>query len=230
MSRLICLSLYNDAVTDMTPLAGLATLQDLFIYNNKITAFPSMARMAALTYMDVSENSISDASPVTALPAIQTMLFDTNQITVIPPMASLKQLTGLDFDGNAITDLSPVTLIPSLQWLSMESCQVAVIPDLSNMSNLTTLDLCSNQVTDISGIAGTTKLIYLFLGNEPGLNTINALMTAYGHGAFVQGDIDLMNDPLADPNAGTVVATLNADGVEVDANATFPPTPTPVNQ
>jgi hypothetical protein len=66
-----------------------------------------------------------------------------------------------------------------------------------------------------------TSLNYLFLGNETSLNIINPLVTAYRYGSFRQGgDIDLMNDPLGEASAGSVISTLTAEGVEVDYNAT----------
>jgi internalin A len=155
-------------------------------------------------------------SPVTSLAALQTLTIYSNQISALPNLTGLSQLTGLSLDNNQITDMSPVTVLASLQWICMENNKVAVIPDLSGMVNLNTLDLCSNQVTDLSGVAGMANLVNLFLGNEPGLNVINALLTAYGNGSLRNGDVDLMNDPLGDPNAAAVIATLTTDGVEVD--------------
>jgi Leucine-rich repeat (LRR) protein len=158
-------------------------------------------------------------SQVNTLSSLQTLILCSNQIATMPSLSGLTQLTGLDMDNNQIVDMSPVNTLANLQWLSMENNQVSNLPDLSRMLNLSTLDLCSNQITNIGGLQGMSHLGYLYLGNEKGLNNIQALIPAYDHGCFRQGEVDLMNDPLDDPDSAKVIALLTSGGVEVDTTA-----------
>ena len=73
-------------LSDLTPLAGLTDLKELYLVNNDISDISSLAGLTGLTRLSVVDNSISDVSP----------------------LASLANLTWLDLSSNGISDFSPL--------------------------------------------------------------------------------------------------------------------------
>ena len=73
-------------ITDISPLAGLNNLTQLWLHNNRIT----------------------DLSPLAGLTNLTDLWLDRNQITDLSPLAGLTGLTQLWLINNPITDLSPI--------------------------------------------------------------------------------------------------------------------------
>ena len=98
LTRLTSLSLWQNGITNVSPLVGLTNLSCLDLRWNSITNF---------------------ASALTGLTNLTSLYLGGNSISNVPPLQSLKQLTLLNLDDNRITDLSPLTNLTSLNYLAV---------------------------------------------------------------------------------------------------------------
>ena len=87
MTNLEVLNLGGNQISDLTLLAGLTSLKELYLFDNgRIAALSPLAKLTKLTRVSLYWNSISD----------------------ITPLAGLVKLEWLDLTGNPIADWSPV--------------------------------------------------------------------------------------------------------------------------
>ena len=91
------LYLRDNAITDVSPLAGLTNLQSLSLWGNAVT----------------------DVSPLANLINLQKLSLWGNEITNVQPLARLTNLQWLQLGDNEIEDVSPLASLPNLQWLGV---------------------------------------------------------------------------------------------------------------
>jgi hypothetical protein len=129
------LSLANNQITDLSPLAELTNLRELFLNNNQI----------------------SDLMPLAGLTNLQSLNLYDNQIIDISPLANLTNLGGpfgaLGLSGNQISDLSPLSGLTKLHWLMMYDNNISDLTPLESLTNLNLsmivpATLRGNNVTD----------------------------------------------------------------------------------
>lgn len=98
-ANLTFLSLANNAISDVGPLAGLPRLTTLVIDDNRISDVVPLARLPQLTMLSLRNNRISDMSPLVGLTQLK----------------GSKNRYGLDLRGNRLTSYSIYRHIPLLQ-------------------------------------------------------------------------------------------------------------------
>ena len=98
-SNLTFLSLANNAISDVGPLAGLPRLTALVLANNRISDVVPLARLPQLTMLSLRNNWIADMSPLVGLTQLK----------------GSKNRYGLDLRGNRLTSFSLYRYIPLLQ-------------------------------------------------------------------------------------------------------------------
>ena len=86
------LTLIDNEIFDITPLAGLTQLTELSVSDCNVSDITPLAGLADLTVLGLSRNDISD----------------------ITPLAGLAELTTLWLAHNSITDLSPLVANPGI--------------------------------------------------------------------------------------------------------------------
>ncbi len=88
---------------DLTPLAGLASLQALTLHDNSITDVSPLTGLTGLTYLDLANNQIADISPLTGLAGLTTLYLEGNPVADYAPLAEIRaNLEWWDFDIPAI--------------------------------------------------------------------------------------------------------------------------------
>ena len=154
MKNLTELRLWNNRISDLTPLSGLKNLTDLSLGNNQITDLTPLSGLTNLKRLALYNNQISDISPLASLTNLTELVLWNNQIKNLKPLAGLTNLKILELDDNKISDLKP----------------------LSALTNLTDLSLNNNQIRDTAPLSKLSNLMYLSLQNNPlrGTSIINA--------------------------------------------------------
>ena len=115
LNNLTQLWLERNNITDLSPLAGLNNLTHLVLWNNFITDLSPLAGLSALTRLDLYYNLISDVSPLAGLTNLTVLQAHSNFIADISPLDGLNNLLVLWLDGNNISDLSPLTGLTRLK-------------------------------------------------------------------------------------------------------------------
>lgn len=134
-----CVSLHRldvrgNAVTDLSPLAGLTQLSDL----------------------DASGNQISDVGPLADLVNMMNLNLGGNAILEIGGLQQLEMLNFLWLDRNQITDIAPVAGCWRLNHLFMSDNQISNLGPLATMKYLADLDLAGNSIADLAPLVTNT--------------------------------------------------------------------------
>ena len=107
-------------ISDVSPLAHLIKLTDLYLYENQISDISPLANLTNLTVLGIDWNQISDISPLANLTNLTDLGLGANRISDISPLAHLIKLTDLWLYSNQISDISPLAHLTNLTTLRME--------------------------------------------------------------------------------------------------------------
>jgi internalin A len=161
------LSLADNQVSSLSPLAGLNSLSLLFASGAAITDLGPLAGLTSLKVLNLSENEISGLAPLAGLAALENLWLSDNEISDLAPLAGLASLKEISLNHNKINDLSPLAGLTSLRHLELSHNRLADLSPLAGLTSLTWLELSHNLLADLSPLAGLTKLRILHLaGNE----------------------------------------------------------------
>ncbi len=171
--NLTWLGLYNNQISDLTPLSGLTKLGSgwggLDLSNNQISNLAPLSGLTNLTWIGLSSNQISELSPLSGLTELSGLKLDSNQISNLAPLTGLSNLQSLYLDNNQINDLTPLAGLTNLTLIGLNSNQISDLTPLANLTILSELYLRYNQVSSLTGISGLTNLHSLYLyGNQIG--------------------------------------------------------------
>ena len=180
----------SNSVSDLSPLAELNNLTELYLFINNISDISPLAGLNNLTTLDLGFNSISDVSSLAELNNLTTLSLSNNSISDISPLAGLNNLTLLYLSSNNISDISPLAGLNNLTTLRLNNNSISDISPLAGLNNLTTLRLNNNSISDISPLVANTGL---------------------GRG----GTVNVSENPLNDASINTHIPTLQRRGVEV---------------
>lgn len=127
----------TDGIEIITPIAGITTLEELYL----------------------SENFISDLSPLESLTSLRVLYAIGNNLTDITPIANLDNLQVLRISTNFITDASALGQLENLAWLELEYnlLQDPALTPLSDFTDLFVVKLEGNYFTDLSPLVDNTS-------------------------------------------------------------------------
>ncbi len=141
------LTLDNNLIADIKPLASLTNLTRLSLHSNLIgNNIKPLASLTNLTLLSLDSNQISDTKPLASLTNLTLLSLETNQISDIKPLASLINLTMLSLVNNQISDIKPLASLTNLTMLSLEDNEISDIKPLASLTNLTALYLNGNLI------------------------------------------------------------------------------------
>ena len=211
------LSLSGMGLTDgeMDQVAKLYALTSLNLSGNSITDISALSTLAGLTALDLSDNNISDIRALAELKGLRTLYLDNNPITDFSVLAELENLTTLSIKGIAISE-------EQLQALSsaLPSCAIHSDTDQEDAADITLggvtfksdvkeLNLNSRGITDISALSACRELERLDLtGNK--ISDITPLMDIPGLKELVIKDNQVTD--LRPLMALNTLAYINAEG------------------
>ncbi len=142
--KITFLDMSKKGITNITDLAYMTNLTDLYLDQNSITDITALSGLTNLTNLYLSQNSITDITALSGLTNLYSLELGDNQITEITALSGLTNLTYLGLSRNSITEITA----------------------LSGLTNLAELLLDDNEITDITTLAGLTKLGLLTLDNN----------------------------------------------------------------
>jgi Leucine-rich repeat (LRR) protein len=102
LSSFVSLSLIDQRISDLKPLASLNNLAFLTLSDNKIVDLTPLAGLSNLTSLQLDQNQIIDIKPLAGLSNLTSLYLDRNQIVDIKPLAQLRNLTQLYLNRNQI--------------------------------------------------------------------------------------------------------------------------------
>ena len=162
LMSLECLLLEKNRISDLSPLCNSTSLKKLDLYRNQIIDISPLSGLMSLLELELGRNQISDISPLSSLTNLQTLNLWYNQISNISGLSGLTTLQCLSLENNQISNIPPLYDLNSLLELHLENNQISDISDLSGLTNLSELHLENNQISDLSGLSGLTNLKLLY--------------------------------------------------------------------
>lgn len=137
-----CAYFRNNAVSDISPLAACAVLEEVGMSNNAVTALDALANK----------------------PNLKILLAENNAIASIEPLQTSSQLYSIDLSGNQITDaqaLSTLTLGENVNGLTLDLSDNQLTEFTMPAVQYSYLDLHGNAIKDLTSVfaASGSKLV-----------------------------------------------------------------------
>ena len=114
--NLISLGLFQNNISDVSPLASLINLTSLDLdHNHQISDITPLASLNNLTSLDLRWNQISDITPLASLTNLERLNLARNQVRDVGPLAALTNLERLDLEHNPLSQESVDVHVPALR-------------------------------------------------------------------------------------------------------------------
>lgn len=149
-ARVRALRISGTSLADARAVAGLPSLEALWLDRNKLTAIESLGKLnelrelnlrgnslaslndlpKALRVLDAGDNALAGVDGIVSAIALQRLFIGRNQIRSAAPLAALRVLAEIDLDHNQLTTIDPVLEIKTLRRLYVRGNPLAVPPPL----------------------------------------------------------------------------------------------------
>lgn len=167
MVNLTELYIYQNNITDISFVKGLTELQTLSLFNNKVSDLSPIAGLVGLKDLYLRANNVSDISALDGLYSLEVLDLSENNVSDITPLAELRNITLLRLNDNNISDISALNGLKKMDRLILTNNNVSDIMPLSNMADLTEVYLDYNKVSDIEPLISLTSLGWIRLDGNP---------------------------------------------------------------
>lgn len=142
------LSLQDNSIEDLTPLAGLLRLRKLDLRNNQVSNLEPLAGLANLRNLDLRGNRVTNITPLRGMVGLSKLNLRDNMVSDLSPLAGLRTLKELNLRGNLLSDITPLAGLEALLDLNIRENRIADIGPLENLPLTTRLYLEKNPIVD----------------------------------------------------------------------------------
>jgi len=219
LTSLESLSLSDNNITSIAPLASLTRLTSLQISNNEISDLSPVKNMTSLKTLYISGNPITDFSPLYGLTSLKTLIMTDIDISEeklgelqeelpncsiradiepedieelrVGEKTFMSNVTELDLSGETVTDLSVLSKCTELERLDLHNCGITDISGLVDLQSLTWLDISENEIEDLRPLMTLEDLAYLDV-HENNVKDVTVLIYLTG-----LTELDLGGNPLS---------------------------------
>ncbi len=206
----------NNSITDISPIAGLSSLENISIHGN-VKDISALSSSTGLKYVLFPDNEITDISVLSNMKELVSIDFTNNKISDISALKSLTKLDNVFIGGNNISDISALSNSINMVYLHVEDNQISDISAITNMSQLEEFSANNNLIVDISPLENKANLNVAYLsGNKIyDLSPLASVSMVIGDNQDVEidlGDFDDIEDIKLLPDE---VSIFLKDGTEV---------------
>ena len=159
MASLRSLNLGSCGVTDVTSLGAMTQLQVLDLSNNALANISPLAGCAGLQTLNLSGCGVSDLSAIASLTNLQALDLSYNSPTSLSPIAQCTQLKRIDLSNCGLIDISVLQYCTQLTHLTASHNDLTGIPGLDKCTCLEEVDLSYNKLTSIDELGPIDSLI-----------------------------------------------------------------------
>ena len=153
------LNLFDNEVSDVSPLADLPRLSDLRLERNRVSDLSPLTRMVGLRQLLVNYNPVSDLSPLEELQQLESLYIgrlpegSDPDIGDLSPLARLTNLRTLFVSNAGMADLSLLSQLQQLRTLRIPDNPVADLSPLRELPRLWSVNVSGTEVRDLSPLA-----------------------------------------------------------------------------
>ncbi len=198
MSNINELALYDQQISDLSPLSGLpitklglafnrltdlsalsrcSSITHLYLTGNPISDISALSEIAHLQYLDLANTHVKDLSPVIDCPIVFISLIDT-PVQDYKPLALLSQLEWLRASGLSAENVEICAALTHLKDLTLHGSQIHDLSVLYKLKRLSFLDLYQCELTDINEIKYFPELQGLCIAKNP-ITDLSPLVDLY---------------------------------------------------
>jgi internalin A len=152
-------------VSDLEPLRGLTSLQDLRCWSTKVSDLEPLRGLTSLQDLRCWSTKVSDLEPLRGLTSLQNLNCSFTKVSDLELLRGLTSLQNLDCWGTEVSDLEPLRGLTSLQNLNCGSTQVSDLEPLQELTSLQDLNCFYTQVSDLEPLVGLQTLKTLKCNN-----------------------------------------------------------------
>lgn len=234
------LALVDCGITDISPLAGLGSLVEVYLSANTISDISAAAGWTNAELVEIASNDLSDITPLGGLMKVRQLLLGDNSISDLSPLSGLAggALRSLALGENLISDVTPLGALAGLESLNLAVNSISSLAPLFGIgASLTYLDAIRNQINTLSGLEALIGLEELWLNwnqisdlsplaNLPALwnlrlysNLVSSLQPLVDGTVFTGPEyqhLDVAENPLAWEACAQQIPTLESRGVYVN--------------
>ncbi len=131
MKKVTQLSLRNVPITDLTPLAGLTTLERLYLEGTPVTDLTSLSGLTSLESLDLDGTSVIDLKPLAGLTRLERLDLASTLVKDLTPLAGLASLVELSLSRTVVMDLEPLVGLTRLRWLYLTGTVLITAEELA---------------------------------------------------------------------------------------------------
>lgn len=146
------------AITDLTPLAGLAGLKYLGLAQLGDVDLAPLSTLTSLEALDLDSAAVDALPDFGAMSSFQELNISGTEITDLSPLGGVLTLTVLWAEETWISDLSPLVGHDALEELAMAWAEVDDMTPLEGLASLASVDLYGNAIADASPLASLPSL------------------------------------------------------------------------
>eukprot|EP00127_Corallochytrium_limacisporum_P002275 Clim_evm63s109 gene=Clim_evmTU63s109 len=166
------LSLKENQVQDISPLAGYSKLVTLNVQQNKLKDVDfSSLKLDALSAFVANENEIATVRGLDAVTNLNALILSRNNLTSITGLSKLKKLSKLSLTNNQLSEIPDLKANVDLTEVRLRGNKIKNIGDkLITLGKLRILDLGVNGIkglAELDSLKGLDELRYLILEKNP---------------------------------------------------------------
>lgn len=162
--QIVRLALGGNRIFDLSPLAQMPYLQELFLENNPFLNLQPLADCAFLHELCLNGTSVVDFSPLYGS-EIKTLYLNSSNVDDYSFLAELPKLTRLSVSNLQPDDLELVYGLKNLTMLEYHGDLLDLNP-LLRLTRLTDLLLLDTRISSLEGISSLDQLQYLCLSSS----------------------------------------------------------------
>jgi len=165
--QLAMLGLQSNQITDLSPLAQLSWLSQLYLNGNRITHLQTLI---------LANNQIENVKPLMGLPLTGKLDLSYNDISDLSQFTALNSVASIDLSYNQVKVVDLHGGLTSVTWVNLANNPLTSVPASFELPNLTSIDLSWGNLTDATGLASAPLLTQIMLPH----NSMSDLATLSG--------------------------------------------------
>ena len=146
MLKLTLLHAGGKEIVNPTGLEYATNLWNLSLIDNQIEDITPLATLTNLTYLNLAVNHIVNLQPLEGLVQLHTLDLFYNRVQDLTPLANLKALRVLNLALNQVTDISPLANLSNLEKLYI---QENLVDDFTSLQGLNLIEFEYDEVCDM---------------------------------------------------------------------------------
>jgi Leucine-rich repeat (LRR) protein len=166
-AEIIVLICQEHAITDLSSIADLVNLEELYLQGNALADLTSFTPHPKLKKISIAGNkTLTSIAGIENAPLLEELQANKSAISDINGVSQLSHLKVIGMMMNKISDISELSALNKLEDVTLNYNSITDISALNQKPHLKKLQLYANQISDISPLYTNTALEIAGIGGE----------------------------------------------------------------